>query len=379
MTNAIAIVPVRTRRQMRRLVQLPRRLYAGLPGFVPPLDLERRGLLHPKASSFYSHGRAAFFLAMQGGREVGRISAQIDPVAIRTWGAPIGLFGSIDAIDDAAVVAALLDAATTWLRGQGMALARGPYTLSANGESGLLVSGQAARAMILSPWHPAYLGGLIEQAGWARVKDLFAYELAIGGRAEAAQHVERLRFEDSGLTVRGLRRKQFAADAAILGQIWNDAWRDNWGFVPITDAEVAAMVREMKPLLRPEHLVVVERGGEPVAMALIVPNLFDIVGDLGGAPSPAGWLRFAWRLWRGRFASARVILLGVSTALRDTTLGALIPSLIIAELMRRGRVLPHRTVELGWILEDNTRMRRLIERLSPTPSKVFRLYEKALG
>ena len=377
----VTVVPVKTRRQMRQFLHLPRRLYRGMPGFVAPLDLERHGLLHPKAASFYAHGRAQYFLAMRGRVVAGRISAQIDPVAIDQWRAQIGLFGALDAVDDQAVVSALIAAAEAWVKAQGMTAIRGPYTPSPNGESGLLVAGQRERAMLLSPWHPAYLGGLVEGAGLRKVKDLLAYELAIGPEAEAAHPVPRSRLSagDRGLTVRALRPKQLAADAAIMGRLYNDAWRDNWGFVPITDADVNAMVKELKPVIRPEHLVMVERDGEPVGFALILPNVYDIVGDLGGSPSPIGWVKLVTRMLRFRFSSGRVILLGIAQSLRGTTLGALMPSLIISELMRRGRTMPFRTVELGWILEDNMPMRRLIERLSPKPNKVFRLYERSLA
>ena len=377
----VVVVPVKTRRQMRQFLRLPRQLYRGLPGFVAPLDLERRGLLHPKAASFYAHGRAQYFLAMRGDAPVGRISAQIDPLANRQWGAAIGLFGALDAIDDQAVVAALLATAEAWVRAEGMTAIRGPYTPSPNGESGLLVEGQRERAMLLSPWHPAYLGALVEGAGLRKARDLLAYELAIGPEAEAAHPVPRRRLSaaGSGLTVRELRPKQLAEDAAIMGRLYNDAWHDNWGFVPITDADVAGLVKELKPVIRPEHLVMVERAGEPVGFALVLPNIYDIVGDLGGNPSPLGWVKLATRLLRFRFRSGRVILLGIARSLQGTTLGALMPSLIIAELMRRGRTMPFRTVELGWILEDNLRMRRIIERLSPRPNKVFRLYERDLA
>ena len=222
----------------------------------------------------------------------------------------------------------------------------------------------------------------MERAGWSKVKDLVSYELAIGPEAEAALPVGRSRLLESeaarGITVRRLDKKHLARDAAIMGRLYNDAWADNWGFVPITEPDIAAMVKELRPMIRPEHLVLVERDGVPVGFALVLPNIYDIVGDLGGAPGPLGWIRLVSRLLRNRFVSGRVILLGIAASLRGTTLGAMMPSLIIAELMRRGRDMPFRTVELGWILEDNWRMRRLIERLSPRPNKVFRLYERGL-
>ena len=378
----LAVVPVETGRQLRAFLRLPRRLYAGLPGFVPPLDLERRGMFHPKAAPFFAQGRARYFLAIRDGRTVGRISAQVDPVTMSQWGGRIGLFGALDAADDAETVAALLEQAADWLKAEGMERARGPYALAPNGEAGLLVEGERERTMLMSPWHPSYLGPLVERAGWNKVKDLVSYELAIGPEAEAALPVGRSRLLESeaarGITVRRLSRKHLARDAAIMGRLYNDAWADNWGFVPITEPDIAAMVKELRPMIRPEHLVLVERDGVPVGFALVLPNIYDIVGDLGGAPSPLGWIRLASRLLRNRFTSGRVILLGIAASLRGTTLGAMMPSLIIAELMRRGRDMPFRTVELGWILEDNWRMRRLIERLSPRPNKVFRLYERTL-
>ncbi|MGI4946006.1 MAG: hypothetical protein ACRYHQ_36515, partial [Janthinobacterium lividum] len=162
----LAIVPVETKRQMRVFLQLPRRLYAGMPGFVPPLDLERRGMFHPKAAPFFAQGRARYFLARRGGRVVGRISAQVDPVTMAQWGGPIGLFGALDAANDPDAVSALLEHAVAWLKAEGMERARGPYALAPNGEAGLLVQGERERTMLMSPWHPAYLGPLVEQAGW---------------------------------------------------------------------------------------------------------------------------------------------------------------------------------------------------------------------
>ncbi len=374
----IAVTPVDTKGDLASFIVLPRRLYAGIPGFVPPLDLERRSLLHPKASPFFQSGQARYFLARRDGQVVGRISAQIDPVAIATWQQPIGLFGALDAIDDQAVVAALLDAATTWLHEQGMQRVRGPYMLSANGESGLMISGQTARSMTMMPWHPAYLAERLEALGWAKAMDLLAYDLALGPDMEASHPAPRARLPQGGLTMREMRPKHIAEDAELLRSVYNDAWSGNWGFVPITETEMQGMIKELKPILRPAYFILVESKGEPLAVALVVPNLYDIVHDLGGRPSPAGWARLAWRLLNVRFQSARVILLGVVRRLHGTLLGSLLPSLMISELIRRSRSQPIKSVELGWILEDNHRMRGLIEQLSPVPSKRYRLYEMAL-
>jgi hypothetical protein len=377
-TTGLAVTPVETKGDLAAFIALPRRLYAGMPGFVPPLDLERRSLLHPKASTFFQAGRARYFLARRDGQWVGRISAQIDPVATTAWQQPIGLFGALDAVDDPAVIAALLDAATSWLRAQGMQRVRGPYMLNANGESGLMISGQTARPMMMMPWHPAYLGPRLEALGWTKAMDLLAYDLQITPALASAHRVYRSRPPRGGLTIRKMRPKQMAEDAELLRTVYNDAWSENWGFVPLTEAEMKGMIKELRPILRPSYFVLVEWKGEPLAVALIVPNLFDKVHDLGGRPSIAGWARLAWRLLNSRFVTARVILLGVVKRLRGTALGALLPSLVIAELIRRCISLRFDYVEMGWILESNHGMRALIERLSPTPYKRYRLYEMAL-
>ncbi|MBB2155885.1 hypothetical protein HLH33_06095 [Gluconacetobacter diazotrophicus] len=381
--DQLVITPVSSFRQMSLFIRLPRLLYAGLPGYVPPLDMEQKDLLHPRKTAFFRHGRARYFLAMRAGKPVGRISAQVDDLAIETLGENIGFFGALDAVDDASVVSALLDAACAWLRRQGMDTARGPFTLNANGELGMMIEGHRAPPMIAMPWHPHWLPPLVEACGFAKAMDFVAYQMETGPGAEQAHLVPSgLRLGEGRLgsiTTRGIRRRQIAEDGEILRRLYNDAWRNNWGFVPLTQDEMTGMIRQMRPILKSEHFVLIEQDGEPVAVALVVPNLYDIAGDLDGAPTPLGWVKLAERLVRHRFHSARVILLGVSSKLEGTALGAIMPALAIAELMRRGRSLPYRMVEMGWILETNLPMRRLIERLAPEPCKRYRVYDRVLG
>ncbi|MFS3134625.1 hypothetical protein ACLRDC_04485 [Gluconacetobacter sacchari] len=380
--DQLVITPVSGLRQLSHFIRLPRRLYAGLPGYVPPLDMEQKDLLDPRKSAFFGHGRAQYFLAMRAGRPVGRISAQIDDLAIERLGENIGFFGALDAVDDAAVVTALLDAACDWLRERGMVTARGPFTLNSNGELGVMIEGHDAPPMIAMPWHPRWLPPLIEACGFAKAMDFVAYQMDIGPQAEEKHLVpSSLRLGEGRLgtvSTRGMRKGRIAEDGEILRQLYNDAWRNNWGSLPLTADEMKAMIAQMKPILKPEHYVLIEQNGEPVAVALVVPNLYDIAGDLGGAPSPLGWVRLAARLLRHRFRSARVILLGVSSKMEGTALGAILPALAIAELMRRGHSLPYRMVEMGWIVETNMPMRRLIERLAPEPCKRYRVYDRGL-
>ncbi len=375
--SAITVARVESAADLAAFIALPRQLYDGMPGFIAPLDFERTTLFDP-AAPFFTHGRAQYFIAYRDGEPAGRISAQIDDLVAQHWGAPIGLFGALDAVDDVTVTEALLAAACAWLRGQGMQTARGPYSLNPSGEPGLMLTGQAARPMVAMPWHPPYLAAHMEALGWRKAMDLLAYEVTVSPTMTDSHPVPRMRFGEGGLTVRSMRRGGAYADGEILRTLYNAAWQDNWGFLPLMPAEMRSLIKALKPVLKPAYFVLVERAGTPVAVALIVPNLYDMTSDLGGAPTPVGWAKLSNRLLRGQFETCRVILLGVSPALRNSTIGAVIPSLVILELMRRVQALGFKTVEMGWVLETNSRMRRLIERFDSRLIKTFRLFEKQL-
>lgn len=377
--DQIIVSPVVGARQLALFIRLPRLLYSGLPGYVPPLDMEQKGMLSPKQSPFFAHGKACYFLAWRGEKPIGRISAQIDFLALEKTTEPrTGFFGALDALDTACVKP-LLDAAENWLKQFDIERIRGPWTLNSNGESGTMIAGQNEAPMVGMGWHPETLGPAIEAAGFEKAVDLFSYKMEVSKEAEQANQVPaNLRQRLGSVTVRGLRTDHIPEDAEILKDIYNDAWAGTWGNVPLTSHEVQSLLKTMKPILKPEQYVLVEFNKEPVAIALVVPNVYDVSGDLKGAPSPLGWVKLATRILRHDFHSARVILLGVKKKLAGTALSAIIPALLIDELMQRGRHLPYRTIELGWVLETNTGIRNLIERIVPEPYKTHRMYEKIL-
>lgn len=375
----ITVSPVSGSRQLSLFIKLPRILYDGLPGYCPPLDLEERDLLSPKKSPFFEHGFACYFLAWRNGKPIGRISAQIDAFVLQQSGPRTGFFGALDTAEPACI-APLLDAATTWLKTRGVERIRGPWTLNSNGQSGVMIEGQYEIPMIGTPWHPTSIGPAIEQAGFQKAVDLLSYRMETGPQAERANQIPaNLRQRLGSITMRGLRPKHIAEDAEILREIYNDAWADTWGNVPLTSNEVRSLLKALKPILRPEQYVLAEVEGEPAAIALVVPNMFDVSKDLNGAPSPLGWLKLGARILRHDFHSARVVLLGVRKKYLGTALRAMLPVLIIDELMQRGHVLPYRTIELGWVLETHEGLRKLIERIAPTPYKRHRMYEKTLA
>jgi hypothetical protein len=375
----ITVSPVSGSRQLSTFIKLPRRLYDGLPGYVPPLDMEERDLLSPRKSAFYDHGFGCYFLAWRNGVPVGRISAQIDALVLQQPGPRTGFFGALDTVDPECV-APLLHAAETWLKTRQIERIRGPWSLNSNGQSGLMVEGQNEAPMIGTAWHPTMLGDAVEKAGYARAIDLLSYRMETGPAAEQANQLPpRLRDRMGNIHMRGLRMDHINEDAEILRDIYNDAWADTWGNVPLTQREVQGLLKALKPILRSEQYVLAEVDGEPAAIALVVPNMFDVAGDLGGAPSPLGWLQLGTRVARHEFTSARVVLLGVRKKYLGTALRAMLPALIIDELMRRGHALPYRRIELGWVLESHEGLRALIERIAPKPYKRHRMYEKLLA
>ncbi|GBQ21235.1 hypothetical protein AA0472_0384 [Acetobacter estunensis NRIC 0472] len=382
----LVITPVNGFRQLSDFIRLPRRLYAGMAGYMPPLDMEQRALLDPKHSGFYSHGEGQYFLAMRDGRPVGRVSAQVDRLIEKTSPATgltptTGFFGALDAVDPS-VVKPLLDTAAAWLKSRGMTKMLGPWTLNSNGEYGIMIEGQQALPMVMMPWHPPYLGAAVEAADLGKTMDVLSYQMEMGPEAEAAHIVPRTLQVGEGrlgaLSVRKLDPRNVERDGEILRSLYNGTWQDTWGFIPYTHEEMAGMIRDIRPILKAEHFVLVEQEGAPAGVALVVPNVFDVAGDLGGAPSLLGWGKLGVRLLRHEFHSARVILLGVSRKLAGTALGALLPALLIRELMNRGHELPYRQIELGWVLETNLPMRRLIERIVPEPCKRHRVYSREL-
>jgi hypothetical protein len=372
--------PVSSSSDLAAFIAAPRRLYAGMPGFVPPLDHERRQLLDPRLSSFHTHGESRYWLARRSGAVVGRVSAQIDHLATGPMHEGVGFFGCLDAVDDGEVVSGLLGEARHWLLERGKRVARGPFLLSINGESGLLLEGQGEPAMVLMPWHPPYLRQHLEASGYRLVKTLHSYSFVREG-SDLRARLDRLGIERRrhGLAIRPMDMTNLAGDAEVGRRLFNAAWAANWGFVPVSEEEMAAMVKAFRPLLRSDFGVYVERGGETLAFALFLPNLFEIVGDLGGAPSPLGWLKLGWRTWRHRFRGGRGVLFGVAAPLVGTVSGAGLALVLVDELLRRAEKTGVHDLECGWILDDNYAMTNVVQWLGAKSTRRFGVYEAILS
>lgn len=370
----LRVQPVSGRSELSTFISLPRKLYARMPGFVPPLDFERKHMLHPKHAPLFDRAQVQYWIAWRGDKPVGRISAQVDPVTLEAWGEPIGMFGCLDAVDDAGVVAALLRAASQWLAERGMKQMRGPFTLSINGEPGLMVEGQDAIAMIMSPWHPRYLGPHVEAAGLSPIKDLLAFNTRSRGVVRKLRDVSS-RAGQISLRVADLTR--FRELCETVRRLFNDAWQSNWGFVPLTEQELDKLSESLRPIINEDLVVFAEKDGETIAFTVVLPNLYDVIADMNGKLWPLNWLKFAWRLYRRSFRSYRVIMIGMESRFKRTLMGGILPLLMLEELVRLN---PQRTgdCEMGWVLEDNARVIGVIKAYGGTVSKRYRLYEVAV-
>ena len=377
---ALEIRAVETARDLAAFIDLPKRLYRGQPGYVPALDLERRESLTAK-NPYFAHAEVRFWLAARGAEIVGRISAQIDRAYLARYHDATGHFGCLDVADDPEAYAALFVAAETWLRDQGMQRATGPFSLSINEEAGLMVHGFAARKILLVPWHPPYAGAHVEACGYTRLKDLLSwdYDVQAASPTIGRRLLQRAEMADR-VRVRTAEMNHFQRDLGYLLDIFNDAWSDNWGYVPFTPAEIAAAAKSLRPVVIPECAVFVELDGEPVAFILGIANLDEAIRDLDGKLLPFGWAKLLWRLKVRRPTSGRVPLMGVKRRFRnDALLGAGLALMAIDAMRENGKRLGIRTAELGWILEDNKPTINIIKAAGGVHYKTHRIYERALG
>lgn len=374
----LTVIPVRTPAEMERFIKLPARLNAKDPNWITPLMMERSEALSPKTNPFFQHAEVQLWLAVQDGRDVGRISAQIDALAPQVEGQKTGNFGLIAAENDPAIFKVLFRAAEDWLRDRQCVRALGPFNLSVNEEVGLLVDGFDTPPMVMMGHDPAYTAARVEEQGYAKAKDVYAY-LCDPTADLPAVVVRRVRRGlPDGVTLRELDMSRYDEEVVSLTEILNDAWAGNWGFVPTTEAETRQLAKALKPVIEKKMTLFAEIDGEPAGFIVLLPNVNEAIADLKGKLLPFGWAKLLWRLKVKGLKSARVPLMGVKRKFADTMRGQLLPF----HLMNAGRTaslaLGYEKFEFSWVLEENMPMRRISEAMGATIYKTYRIYEKAL-
>jgi hypothetical protein len=359
-------------------LRLPWAIYRDDPAWVPPLLLERREHLDPRKNPFFENAEARFWLALRDGRPVGRISAQVNRAHLKRHGDATGHFGMLEAEDDPAVFQALLGAAEHWLREQGMQHVRGPFNLSINEDCGLLVEGFEHPPSMLMGHARSYYAPRLEALGYSKAKDLICYHYETDRPPRPLARLLRKAETTKDLVIRPLDLRRYEADLTAIIDVFNDAWSENWGFVPMSQAELRHMAKALKPIVRPQSIAIAELAGRAVAMSVGLPNLNEAIADLDGRLLPFGWAKLLWRLKVKTPKSSRVPLMGVRREFHGTLLGAAL-AVAVNDRMRRGqRALGVETSELSWILEDNVAMRRMAEDFGSVAYKTYRIYERDL-
>ncbi len=375
---SVQIRKVLTKADRKAFVELAYRLNRDDPNWVPPLKDEVRGLITPGENPWFEHAEAALFLAVHDDVPVGRISAQIDQLVLEHMAPGLGQWGMLEAIDEK-TAHALLAAAETWLRGKGMSRSMGPFSLSIWDEPGLLVKGHDHPPMVMMAHHQAAYEGWVEAAGYSGVKDLLTYDLPTKPFPPIVQRIVAAGEKNEKIRVRNVDRKRFDTEAALILSILNDAWSDNWGFIPLTDSEIAYAGKKLKPIVLEDMIQIAEYEGEPVAFMMALPDINEFIRDLDGELWPFGWAKLLWRLKRMRPMGGRVPLMGVLKRLHSSRLASQLAFMMIENIRRAGTA--HYGIErgeVGWVLDDNGPMISIAKAIESKVNRIYRIYEKVL-
>jgi len=374
----VSIRPVRTRRELKRFVDVPFRLHRDHPQWVPPLISERMRFLNRGKNPYFEHAEAEYFIAEREGEPVGRITAQADERWDEFQGGGDAMFGFFESVEDPAVAGALLEAAEDWGRERGRRRLLGPMDFTTNDETGILIEGYELRPMILQNWHPPFYRELLEGAGYGKAMDLLMWYLELGELKEGDQFAPEIHaaaekgLRDEGVTIRNFSKRNLDEEMRRFREVYNEAWADNWGFVPPTDAEVEFHAKLLKQVMDEDWGFIAEKEGETVGVAFTLPDINQALAKMGGRLLPFGWLKFLQA--RRRIDRVRVFALGVKNEYRHSGVAA-------------GLYLKHLEAaspdgvpagETGWILETNKPMNGAMEGMGGTIVKKYRVFEKAL-
>ena len=378
-SSAVTIRPVETKKDKQAFVDFAWEVYKDDPAWVPPLKDEVHGLITPGKNPWFEHGHAQLWLAERDGKVVGRISAQVDDLVQDHMGQGIGNWGFFDALDEE-TGKALIKTAEDWLRKEGMTSSLGPISLSIWDEPGLEIEGFAEPPTAMMGHHRPEYQAWIERAGDEKAKDLVTYGLNIEHWEDPM--IDRLIAmgeRNPKICVRMVDKSKFNEEARLILNLLNDAWSNNWGYVPLTEAEIAYAGKKLKPIIFNELVRVAEVEGEPVAFMLTIPDINELTKDLNGELFPFNFIKLLWRLRKPRTRRLRVPLMGVAKKLHHTRLASQLAFMMIEYTRREGTKKYGATHgEFGWILEDNKGMLSIAQLPGASINHRYRIYEKKL-
>jgi GNAT superfamily N-acetyltransferase len=371
--GAVEVRPVHGRRELRAFIRLPWRLYQGVANWVPPLISERKRFLDKRRNAFFEHAEAEYFIAWRGRTPVGRITAHIDHRFNEFQNNRWGMFGFFECERDEQTAGALLDAAEQWLRERGCDRIIGPFDFTTNHECGLLVEGFEYPPQILENWHHPYYRELLEAHGLTKAMDLYKWEIMASDREQLHPAISELAERvgpEHGIYLRPLRKRQLRDEVRKFMEVYNEAWSHNWGFVPLTDAELDQMADELKPVLDVDFAKAAEKDEDVVGVSLSLLDFNQVLAKVNGRLLPLGWVKALWA--QRKIDEIRVFALGVKPAHQHTGTAAALYVDVWNMVLKRGI----RRAETGWILEINEPMNRAMEALTGRIIKRYRIYER---
>jgi len=376
MDKSLRIEPVQSSQDMEEFIRFPFEVYRGDTNWVPFLLSERRKFLDPKHNPFFDHADVALWLARRNGELVGTISSHIDHLHNQVHDDKIGMFGLFELVNDYAVAEALLSTAIDWVGKRGMTALRGPLSFSQNHECGLLVDGFDGPPAVMMTYNPRYYIDFYERFGLTKAMDLYAYigDLAQFGGDPSTLPVKLVRVTEKvkeriGIITRPANMKVYEEEIERAERVYNQAWEKNWGFVPLTDAEIEKLAADLKQIIDPELAIVAEIDGEPVGVSIAIPDINQVLIHLNGRLFPLGWLKALWHA--RKITGARLLIMGVVNQYR----GRGIEALLMFEALRSAVLNGYQSIEMSWILENNDMMNRIILNTGePYGAHVYRTY-----
>ncbi|MEM1052021.1 MAG: N-acetyltransferase [Pseudomonadota bacterium] len=382
--STLSIEPVEGKKGRARFVDLGRQFAARVPNSVPQLRSEQLELVDPGKNPFFGHARAQLFIAMQNGKPVGRISAQVDELALampaaQGFGPGTGMFGYFDA-EDKTVARALITGAEEWLRNQGMTRVLGPISMAMWEEPGLLVKGQDHSPMVMMGHHPAHYAGWIAGEGYSLAKTLLTYDLDISKQfPPLVQRITKSGDRNERINVRKVDKARWDEDAAVVLSILNDAWSDNWGFTPFTPDEVRYAGKKLRTIIKEDLNMIAEVDGRPVAFMLVFPDVNHALKKTNGKLFPFGWFHMLRWLHNPREGGMRVPLMGVLKELQNSRIASQIAFMMISKIRENAAAkYQSKRGEIGWILEDNQGMVAIADAIESKVNREYAIYEKLL-
>jgi hypothetical protein len=368
----IGIKPVESRKELSRFIKSPWRIYKKDTNWVPPLISQMKATFNPMKNPYFNHSEVQFFLALRNNNVVGRIAAHINRSHNKFHNDKVGFWGFFECVPDYEVAEALFNTASNWLKKRDMEVMRGPMSFSTNDECGLLIKGFNMPPFVMMPYNPQYYVSFIEKYGFKKAKGLLAYYIELDKMPERFEQLMKRVKDRKKFILRKLNPKKMKQEIAIIFQIYNRAWQYNWGFVPMNEEEFKHTANELQKIVDYDMVFIAEVDGKPVAFSLSLPDINQALIKINGRLFPFGWLKLL--LASKQINRFRVITLGIVKKYKNIGIDLALYYESIKNALKKGCA----RGELSWILEDNMKMRRPMEKIGAEVYKIYRIYDKKL-